>query len=58
MRHMSDPPSYRGAAREVVAMLCAGIAQEIGRTYPLREAAAAQADLAAGRTTGCLVLTA
>ena len=58
MRHMSDPASYRAAASAVVEMLRAGIAQEIGREYPLREAAAAQADLAAGRTTGCLVLTA
>jgi NADPH2:quinone reductase len=57
MRHMSDPASYRAAATEVVEMLRAGIAQEVGRDYPLREAAAAQADLAAGRTTGCLVLT-
>lgn len=57
MRHMSDSASYRAAATEVIEMLRAGIAQEVGREYPLREAAAAQADLAAGRTTGCLVLT-
>jgi len=57
MRHMSDPESYRTAATNVVTMLRAGITQEVGRAYPLREAARAQADLEAGRTTGCLVLT-
>ena len=56
MRYMSDPESYRGAAADVVAMLQAGILQDVGREYPLAQAAVAQADLEAGRTTGCLVL--
>jgi NADPH2:quinone reductase len=37
-------------------MLQAGIVQDVGREYPLAQAALAQADLEAGRTTGCLVL--
>jgi NADPH2:quinone reductase len=56
MRYMSDPDSYRRAATDVIAMLQAGIAQDVGRDYPLTQAAAAHADLEAGRTTGCLVL--
>jgi NADPH2:quinone reductase len=56
MRYMSDPESYRRAAADVVAMLQAGIVQDVGREYPLAQAALAQADLEAGRTTGCLVL--
>jgi NADPH2:quinone reductase len=56
MRYMSDLESYRAAAADVVAMLQAGIVQDAGREYPLTQAAAAQADLEAGRTTGCLVL--
>jgi NADPH2:quinone reductase len=56
MRYMSDPESYRAAAADIVAMIAAGIVQDVGRSYPLAQAAAAQADLEAGRTTGCLVL--
>jgi NADPH2:quinone reductase len=53
---MSDPESYRHAAADVVAMLQAGIVQDIGREYPLAQTAVAQTDLETGRTTGCLVL--
>jgi NADPH2:quinone reductase len=56
MRYMSDPESYRRAAADVIAMLQAGVVQDVGREYPLSEAGTAQADLEAGRTTGCLVL--
>jgi NADPH2:quinone reductase len=56
IRYMSDAESYRRAAADVVAMLQAGVVQDVGREYPLAQAAAAQADLEAGHTTGCLVL--
>ncbi|MBV8511694.1 MAG: quinone oxidoreductase [Xanthobacteraceae bacterium] len=57
MRYMSDPDSYRRAAADVIAMLQAGIQQDVGQEYPLTQAASSHADLEAGRTTGCLVLT-
>jgi NADPH:quinone reductase len=47
---------HRRAAADVLANLEAGIVPAIGRAYPLVEAAAAQADLEAGRTTGSLYL--
>jgi NADPH:quinone reductase len=56
MRYMSDPDSYRRAAADVIAMLQAGIQQDVGQEYPLTQAASSHADLQAGRTTGCLVL--
>jgi NADPH2:quinone reductase len=56
MRYMSDPDNYRRAASDVIAMLQAGIQQDVGQEYPLAQAATAHADLEAGRTTGCLVL--
>jgi NADPH2:quinone reductase len=56
MRYMSDPDSYRRAAADVIAMLQAGIQQDVGQDYPLAQAATAHTDLEAGRTTGCLVL--
>jgi NADPH:quinone reductase len=56
MRYMSDPESYRRAAADVIAMLKAGIRQDVGQEYPLAQAASAHADLEAGRSTGCLVL--
>jgi NADPH2:quinone reductase len=58
MRYMSDPEGYCRAAADVVGMLQAGIVQDVGREYPLAQAALAQADLEAGRATGCLVLVA
>jgi NADPH2:quinone reductase len=57
MRYMSDSDNYRRAAADVIAILRAGIQQDVGQDYPLAQAAAAHADLEAGRTTGCLVLT-
>jgi NADPH:quinone reductase len=56
MRYMADPATYQRAAAEVMAALAAGIAQDIGARYGLADAAAAQADLEAGKTTGCSVL--
>lgn len=56
MRYMNDPESYRRAAADVIAMLQAGIVQDVGRDYPLAQAASTHDDLEAGRTTGCLVL--
>jgi NADPH2:quinone reductase len=56
MRYMSDPDSYRRAAADVIAMLQAGIQQDLGQDYPLTQAASSHADLETGRTTGCLVL--
>jgi NADPH2:quinone reductase len=56
MRYMGDPDSYRRAAADVIAMLQAGIQQDVGQNYPLTQAATAHTDLEAGRTTGCLVL--
>jgi NADPH2:quinone reductase len=53
---MNDPESYRRAAADVIAMLQAGIVQDVGRDYPLAQAASTHDDLEAGRTTGCLVL--
>ncbi len=56
MAYMSVLETYRRAASEVLAMLEDGITPLSGRAYPLAEAAAAQGDLEAGRTTGCLYL--
>jgi NADPH2:quinone reductase len=56
MRYMADPETYRRAAAEVLAGLDAGLAQEVGRRYPLADAAQAHADLESGATTGCLWL--
>ncbi|HUZ65186.1 MAG TPA: quinone oxidoreductase [Acetobacteraceae bacterium] len=56
MAYISDTETYRRAAADVLAVLQDGIAPLIGRSYPLAEAAAAQADLEAGRTTGSLLL--
>jgi NADPH2:quinone reductase len=56
MAYVSDLATYRQAASEVLALLANGIAPLIGAAYPLAEAAAAQDDLEAGRTMGCLYL--
>ncbi len=57
MRYMADPDSYQRAAADVVATLQAGVRQDVGQEYTLAEAATAHADLEAGRTIGCVVLT-
>jgi NADPH:quinone reductase len=56
MRYMADPATYRRAAADVLAALEAGIVQNIGAAYALANAAAAQEELEAGKTTGCSVL--
>lgn len=56
MAYMNEPETYRRAAADVLASLEAGMVPAIDRAYPLVEAAAAQADLEAGRTTGSLYL--
>jgi len=56
MAYMNERATYQAAAPEVLAMAAQGIAPLLGRSYALTEAAAAQAALEAGETTGCLVL--
>lgn len=54
--YTSDPALYRPAAADLFAALRDGLTNPIGAEYPLHEAARAQADLEAGRTTGSVVL--
>lgn len=52
----NDPDLYREGAEALIAALADGLANPIGAEYPLAEAAQAQRDLEAGRTTGSVVL--
>lgn len=56
MAYAAERETYPGAMRAVLAMIEAGIAAGDGPSYPLAEAARAQADLEAGRITGSAVL--
>jgi NADPH2:quinone reductase len=56
MQHRADPATYLRAAAGAMEALEAGIAQNVGAAYALADAATAQADLEAGKTTGCSVL--
>lgn len=56
MAYAADPELYARGAADLLALMQIGITAEIGGEYPLTEAARAQADLAAGRTTGSLLL--
>jgi NADPH:quinone reductase len=56
MAHMSEPATYRRAAVDVTKTMADGLLPVIGQTYPLAEAARAQADLEAGRTIGSVLL--
>lgn len=56
MAYSADPIVYPIAAADLFAAIKLGIAADIGAEYPLAEAARAQADLEAGRTTGSLLL--
>ncbi|SFH77961.1 NADPH2:quinone reductase [Collimonas sp. OK307] len=56
MAYLADPHTYSVASAALIAMMQAGVVAEIGGEYPLAEAARAQADLEAGRTTGSLLL--
>lgn len=56
MAYLADPHTYSVASAALIAMMQAGVVAEIGGEYPLAQAARAQADLEAGRTTGSLLL--
>lgn len=56
MAHMNDADAYRRSAERVLAAMADGVLQVTGKAYSLRDAALAQADLEAGRTTGALYL--
>jgi NADPH2:quinone reductase len=56
MAHMNEADAYHGSAQRVLAAMTAGVLQVNGTAYSLRDAARAQADLEAGRTTGALYL--
>lgn len=55
--YADDPDRYRRGSADLMAALRGGLTNPIGAEYPLREAARAQADLEAGRTTGSVILT-
>jgi NADPH:quinone reductase len=55
--HIADPQGFRTVADELFDLVARGILKvEIGRTYPLREAAAAHRDLEARKSAGSIVL--
>lgn len=56
MAYSADRTRYPNAVQAVLQAFEAGIVAEIGGTYPLAQAAEAQAVLEAGQTTGSLVL--
>lgn len=56
MAYSADPALYKTAAADLFAAMARGIVPEIGAEYPLSQAAQAQSDLEAGRTTGSLLL--
>ena len=56
MAHMNDADAYSRSAGRVLAAMTEGVLQVSGKAYSLRDAAQAQADLEAGRTTGALYL--
>jgi len=58
MAYMSEPATYRRAAVDVMKSMAEGLLPVIGKTYPLAEAARAQADLETGQTTGSVLLLA
>lgn len=56
MAHVNDADAYRRSAERVLAAMADGVLQVAGSAYSLQDAAQAQADLEAGRTTGALYL--
>lgn len=56
MAYAADLPAYHQAAKALLEIMQKGVCTEIGHEYPLAEAAQAQSDLEAGRTTGSLLL--
>ncbi|MEL6064755.1 MULTISPECIES: quinone oxidoreductase family protein [unclassified Methylobacterium] len=55
--YADGPDRYRSGCADLIAALQDGLINPIGAEYPLRDAALAQADLEAGRTTGSVILT-
>jgi len=55
--YANDLELYRRGCRELFDFVAAGLPNQIGAEYPLREAARAHADLESGSTTGSVVLT-
>lgn len=56
MAYMSDLNSYHCAAGAVVPLLQDGLVPEVGKGFPLTQAARAHVELESGRTTGALHL--
>jgi NADPH2:quinone reductase len=56
MAYMNNADDYHRSAAAVLAALSAGVLRASGRAYPLADAAVAQSDLEAGRTSGSLYL--
>jgi NADPH:quinone reductase len=56
MAYMNETEAYHSAAKAALAGMENGILKVSGQSYPLSEAARAQADLEAGRTSGALYL--
>jgi NADPH2:quinone reductase len=56
MAFMTDTETYLKAAQEVLDLVASGFPVAVGATFPLAEAARAQAELEAGCTTGSIVL--
>lgn len=56
MAYMNNAEDYHRSAAAVLKALSAGVLQVSGQAYPLAEAARAQSDLEAGRTSGSLYL--
>ncbi|SDR60548.1 NADPH2:quinone reductase [Rhizobiales bacterium GAS191] len=56
MAFMTDTEAYRSAASEVLDLVASGFPVAIGARFALTEAASAQTELEAGRTTGSIVL--
>lgn len=54
---VNDPAFYQRGSKALIAALQDGLSSPIGAEYHLRDAARAQADLEAGKTTGSVILT-
>ncbi len=57
LAYANDPDLYREGARALFAALADGLTVSVGAEYALADAARAQADLEACRTTGSVLLT-
>lgn len=54
---VNDPAFYQRGSKALITALQDGLSNPIGAEYHLRDAAGAQADLEAGKTTGSVILT-